>query len=171
MKKSLIAASIAIGAVAALWQIVSQLYIHHLDSFLPLTGLAVAGFFGWTTFYAMGGKVKQCHQGILTNLSGVFWGVVLVLILMLFPTTGIGLYIGLAIAGFISAGMMVFQAHLKWLSFIPAAFIGCTTFFALGGTITISVILTAVFGLSIGNGLGILSVYLTNRLERTRKKI
>lgn len=171
MNKSLIAGTIAIGLVASLWQILSSLYASSsLGSQFPLTGLAVSGFFGWTTFYAIGGKKSFFFKGISTNLSGIFWGIAFVLLMLLFPKTGLGLYIGLAIAGFISAGMMVFQAHIKIFSFVPAAFIGCTTFFAVGGSITVPVIATAVIGLILGNLLGVLSSEFSVILEKDKIK-
>lgn len=171
MKKSLIAGTIGVGLVASLWQILSALYASTpMNEQFPLIGLAVSGFLGWTTFYAMGGKKTLFLSGILTNISGVFWGIIFVLIMFLFPQNGIPFYVGLAIAGFVSAGMMVFQAHVKLLNFVPAAFIGCTTFFAVGGTLTLPVVTTAILGLVLGNCLGILSTELTMMFEHKRTK-
>lgn len=113
--------------------------------------ITIAGFFGWSTFYAAGGKKKGFKIGLCTNLSGVFWG---------FATTQLSIlitpYIGGKAAFALTAGlgslMMCYQARFSLLSFIPGSFIGCSTYFATSLDLK-----SCLLGLPIGLCIGYIS--------------
>lgn len=133
-----------------------------------LTGLVVAGFLGWATFYAAGAGKDGLVKGIPANLSGVLWAVVIVFIWdKVFGFNTLGAFISVGIG----AAMMCFQAHLKVVGFIPGAFIGCSTFFALGAAITGDVLFPTIIGLVLGLALGWISqklalIFQANVLEK-----
>jgi hypothetical protein len=170
LSKLLLAYAIVIGLISGFWQLLVLLYPTWVPSF-PLDKIGIAGFFGWATFYAAGGKTPGLVKGLGSNLSGVFWGISMVFIASWFSFSNLGFFIGVTIGAF----LICFQAHFKLLSFIPGAFIGSATFFAMGGTIDIPTISSAVIGLSIGLivlGLGseVLSLKLKDLLEKKKAK-
>ena len=151
--KFLIAVSLSVGILAGLFQLAFVLYDQSSATF-NLTGLVVAGFLGWATFYAAGAGKDGLTKGIPANLSGVLWAVVIVLIWdKVFGFNTVGAFVAVAIG----AGMMCFQAHIKWFGFIPGAFIGCSTFFALGAQINGDVLFPTIIGLLLGLVLGYVS--------------
>lgn len=156
MNKGLTGVSISVGILAGSWILLEVIY-GGLGITEPLNfkGIGIAGFLGWATFYAAGGKKTGFRSGFATNLTGVCWGIIMVLIWTLLGSYSnyLGAFLGVGVG---AAGMCL-QAHSKALGFIPGAFIGCSTFFALGATITLPVFLTAVFGLIIGLSLGWIS--------------
>ena len=111
----LIALGLSIGILAGAWvQVGSAL------------GLPVwIGVISWACFYAVGGKKEGLLKTITSNLSGVLWGFVIVLILKALGTFPIALGLAIAIGCFI----MVIQANIKVLSFIPGAFAGTAAYF------------------------------------------
>ena len=152
----LIGVSISVGILAGVWILLEVIYGGlGVEQPFNFKGIGTAGFLGWATFYAAGGKKAGFKSGLATNLTGVGWGVIIVLIWTLIGTYSN--YLGALIGVGIGAAGMCFQAHAKTLSFIPGAFIGCSTFFALGATISIPVILPTVLGLIIGLTLGWIS--------------
>ncbi|MCK4552385.1 MAG: DUF1097 domain-containing protein [Tenericutes bacterium] len=151
--KFLVAVSISIFLLAGLFNLAYVLYANAGFAF-NLTGLVVAGFLGWATFYAAGAGKAGLIKGIPSNLTGIFWAVVIVFIWdKIFGFNVFGAFLAVAIG----AGMMCFQANVKWLSFIPGAFIGCSTFFALGATISATTLWPAIIGLLVGLLLGYIS--------------
>ena len=153
LDKFLLAVSLSVGILAGLFQLAYVLYDQSGATF-NLTGIVVAGFLGWATFYAAGAGKAGLTKGIPANLSGVFWGVAIVFIWdKVFGFNNLGAFVAVAIG----AGMMCFQAHVKWFGFIPGAFIGASTFFALGGAINGDVLFPTVIGLLLGLVLGYVS--------------
>lgn len=153
LDKFLVAVTLSVGILAGLFNLLYELYARSGASF-NLTGLVVAGFLGWATFYAAGAGTDGLTKGIPANLSGVLWAVVIVFIWdKVFAFNVFGAFVAVAIG----AGMMCFQAHLKWFGFIPGAFIGCSTFFALGAGINGDVLFPTIIGLLAGLILGYLS--------------
>ncbi len=153
LDKFLIAVSISVGLLAGLFNLGYVLYANSGATF-NLAGLVVAGFLGWATFYAAGAGKGGLIKGIPANLTGVLWAVVIVFIWDKgFGFNALGAFIAVAIG----AGMMCFQANIKFLGFIPGAFIGCSTFFALGATINGDVLYPSIIGLLVGLILGYVS--------------
>lgn len=88
------------------------------------------GFLGCSTFFA---QTKIGVQGVLmamaTNLSGVFWGWLIISSSSFFASPVMGYtFTGIATAA------MCLQASYQKLAFIPGAFIGCCITFAMGAT-------------------------------------
>jgi len=151
LDKFLVAVTISIFLLAGLFNFGYVIYERYVST--NLVGLVVAGFLGWATFYAAGAGKDGLVKGIPANLTGVFWGVVIVWIWGLMDFNLLGAFLAVAIG----AGAMCFQAHLKPLGFIPGAFIGCSTFFAVGAAISTAVLVPAVLGLLMGLILGYIS--------------
>ncbi|TXY09613.1 DUF1097 domain-containing protein [Vibrio mimicus] len=107
--------------------------------------LSWAGFLGCTSYFASPKDgVKGLGQSLLTNLSGVFWAMVII---------HASQWVGLEIIGYvvtsIVAFMMCIQAKKSWLAYIPGTFIGsCATFAADGDwqLVVPSLILGGLFG-------------------------
>lgn len=107
--------------------------------------LSWAGFLGCTSYFASPKDgVKGLGQSLLTNLSGVFWAMVII---------HASQWVGLEIIGYvvtsIVAFMMCIQAKKSWLAYIPGTFIGsCATFAANGDwqLVVPSLILGGLFG-------------------------
>jgi hypothetical protein len=153
LDKFLIAVSISVGVLAGVFNLAYVLYANSSATF-NLTGLVVAGFLGWATFYAAGAGKGGLVKGIPANMTGILWAVVIVFLWdKVFSFNELGAFVAVAIG----AGMMCFQANIKWLGFIPGAFIGCSTFFALGATINGDVLWPSIIGLLIGLILGYVS--------------
>jgi hypothetical protein len=153
LDKFLVAVTISIFLLAGVFNLLYEVYARSGASF-NLAGLVPAGFLGWATFYAAGGGKDGLKKGIPANLSGILWGVVIVLIWdKVFSFNLVGAFVSVAIG----AGAMCFQAHLKPLGFIPGAFIGASTFFALGAAITGNVLWPAALGLVLGLLFGYIS--------------
>ena len=127
--------------------------------------VTLAGFLGWSSYYAAGGKKKGFKIGLCTNLSGVFWG---------FATTKLSIlltpYIGGKASFALTCGLgsliMCYQARYKLLSFIPGSFIGCSTYFATNLDLKSSLI-----GLPLGLCIGYISERATEIISaRTTKE-
>ncbi|ENM5767243.1 membrane protein [Vibrio mimicus CAIM 1883] len=107
--------------------------------------LSWAGFLGCTSYFASPKDgVKGLGQSLLTNLSGVFWAMVII---------HASQWVGLEVVGYvvtsIVAFMMCIQAKKSWLAYIPGTFIGsCATFAANGDwqLVVPSLILGGLFG-------------------------
>ncbi|ENM5731710.1 DUF1097 domain-containing protein [Vibrio mimicus] len=107
--------------------------------------LSWAGFLGCTSYFASPKDgVKGLGQSLLTNLSGVFWAMVI-----LHASQWVGLEIVGYVVTSIVAFMMCIQAKKSWLAYIPGTFIGsCATFAANGDwqLVVPSLILGGLFG-------------------------
>ncbi|WP_434998659.1 DUF1097 domain-containing protein [Vibrio scophthalmi] len=107
--------------------------------------LAWAGFLGCTSFFAAPQEgVKGLLISLITNLTGVFWAMVII--------AG-SQYVSLEIAGYMLTGLitlfMCLQAKQSWLAYIPGTFIGsCATFAANGDwqLVIPSLLLGGLFG-------------------------
>jgi hypothetical protein len=108
----LLALGISIGVLIAGWTYVA----------LGPGGLPVwAGIVAWGCFFAAGGKMNGLTKTIAANLSGVLWAY---LALKLAGNAGLPM---LSAAVGVAALIMVLQAKLPLLSFIPGAFLGAAT--------------------------------------------
>ena len=110
----LVALGISIGILIAGWT-----YVALGPGALPVW----AGIVAWGCFFAAGGKTTGLTKTIASNLSGVFWAfVALYLNASLHGGTGtLSLLVG------VIAFLMVVQAKIPALSFIPGAFLGAAT--------------------------------------------
>ncbi|MEN0678970.1 DUF1097 domain-containing protein [Plesiomonas shigelloides] len=110
--------------------------------------LSWAGFLGCTTYFASPvDGLRGLLLSVLTNLSGVFWAMVILHGSALTPHLEIAGYMLTAVVSF----FMCIQAKQNWLKFIPGTFIGCCATFAANGqwqVVVPSLVLGAVFGYS-----------------------
>ncbi len=108
---ALLALGLAIGVLIAGWT-----YVAVGVAALPVW----VGIIAWGSFFAAGGKTEGLLKTIASNLSGVLWAV---LALYVWNSAGQGVPLLSLLVG-IAAFMMVLQAKIPALSFIPGAFLG-----------------------------------------------
>ncbi len=153
LDKFIVALTISIFLIAGVFSFGYELYAERNANF-NLYGLVPAAFLGWATYDALGGGAKGVIEGILSNMSGVLWSIVIILIWDYGFDYGLfGAFVSVAIG----AGAMVFQAHIKLLKFVPGTFIGASAFFALGASINGTTLWPTVLGLLLGVFLGLIS--------------
>lgn len=133
----LLSLGISIGVLAGIWTALS----------VTLGWSTWCGFAAWAVFYAAGGKEEGLKKAIFSNLSGVFWGVVIVQISNLL-TPMMGGTAALSIGVVIGAFAMCLQANISLLAFIPGAFIGAAIYFGSGDVVTavVGLVSGAIFG-------------------------
>lgn len=131
----LVAIALTTGILSGIWGWVA----------VSLGLLSWAGFLGCTTYFASPKEgAKGLGLSIVTNMSGVFWAMVIIYLSSMFSLEILG-YVVTAIVAFI----MCVQAKKTWLNFIPGTFIGaCATFAANGDwqLVIPSLLLGALFG-------------------------
>lgn len=111
---ALVALALSIGILIAGWTYLA----------LGVAALPVwAGIVAWGCFFAAGGKTAGLTKTIASNLSGVLWAF---LALYLWNRLGGGVPMLSALVG-VAAFIMVIQAKIPALSFIPGAFLGAAT--------------------------------------------
>ena len=111
---ALVALALSIGVLIAGWT-----YLALGVATLPVW----AGIVAWGCFFAAGGKNEGLVKTIASNLSGVLWAF---LALYLWNSFGGGVPLLSALVG-VAAFIMVVQAKIPALSFIPGAFLGAAT--------------------------------------------
>lgn len=107
--------------------------------------LSWAGFLGCTSYFASPKDgLKGLGQSLLTNLTGVFWAMVII---------HASQWVGIEIIGYVMTALVAFimciQAQKSWLAYIPGTFIGCCATFAAEGNwqlVIPSLMLGGVFG-------------------------
>ncbi|EIA4709739.1 DUF1097 domain-containing protein [Vibrio cholerae] len=107
--------------------------------------LSWAGFLGCTSYFASPKDgLKGLGQSLLTNLTGVFWAMVII---------HASQWVGIEIIGYVVTALVAFimciQAQKSWLAYIPGTFIGCCATFAATGNwqlVIPSLMLGGVFG-------------------------
>jgi Protein of unknown function (DUF1097) len=137
---ALVALALSIGILIAGWTYLA----------LGVAALPVwAGIIAWGCFFAAGGKTAGLAKTIASNLSGVLWAL---LALTLWNRFGGGVPMISLLVG-IAAFIMVMQAKIPALSFIPGAFLGAATTVGVvvgaNGTyisVIIALVAGAVFG-------------------------
>jgi hypothetical protein len=137
---ALVALALSIGILIAGWTYLA----------LGVAALPVwAGIVAWGCFFAAGGKTAGLTKTIAANLSGVLWAF---LALYLWNRFGGGVPMLSLLVG-IAAFIMVIQAKIPALSFIPGAFLGAATAVSVvvgaNGTWTntiIALVAGAIFG-------------------------
>jgi hypothetical protein len=111
---ALVALALSIGILIAGWTYLA----------LGVAALPVwAGIVAWGCFFAAGGKTTGLAKTLASNLSGVLWALVA---LTLWNRFGGGVPMLSLLVG-IAAFIMVVQAKIPALSFIPGAFLGAAT--------------------------------------------
>ncbi len=111
---ALVALALSIGILIAGWTYLA----------LGVAALPVwAGIIAWGSFFAAGGKTEGLMKTIASNLSGVLWAFVA---LYVWNTAGGGVPLLSLLVG-LAAFMMVIQAKIPALGFIPGAFLGAAT--------------------------------------------
>ncbi|MEH0664848.1 DUF1097 domain-containing protein [Vibrio scophthalmi] len=116
---TLLAISLTTGLLSGLWGWIA----------ISLGLLTWAGFLGCTSYFASPTSgLKGLAQSLVTNLSGVFWAMVIIHASQFASLEILG-YVITAIVAF----FMCIQAKQSWLAYIPGTFIGsCATFAANG---------------------------------------
>lgn len=115
----LVALGISIGILAGAWVYVGL---------LPAIALPVwVGVISWASFYAVGGKKEGLLKTLCSNLSGLLWGFLIVLVYSKLGGSLIVLTLAVAVGCFI----MCVLAKIKILSFIPGAFAGTASYFSV----------------------------------------
>lgn len=131
----LLAISITTGILSGVWGWVS----------ISLGLLTWAGFLGCTSYFASPTDgIKGLAASLLTNMTGVFWALVIIHASGYFAVEILG-YVVTAFVAF----MMCIQAKQSWLAHIPGTFIGsCATFAADGdwAIVVPSIIVGGIFG-------------------------
>ena len=151
----LVALGISIGILIAIWTYIA----------LGVAALPVwAGIIAWGCFFAAGGKTVGLTKTIATNLSGVLWAF---LALTAWNNFGGGVPVLSVLVG-IAALLMVLQAKIPALSFIPGAFLGAAT--AVGVVVGANgTWIKTIIALVAGAVLGYLSELLAGTMTRSRR--
>ncbi|MDE1263822.1 DUF1097 domain-containing protein [Vibrio aestuarianus] len=132
---TLFAISLTTGILSGVWGWIA----------VSLGLLSWAGFLGCTSYFASPTDgVKGLAVSLITNISGVFWAMVII-----HASSSVSLDIWGYVITAVVAFLMCIQASKTWLSYIPGTFIGsCATFAANGDwqLVVPSLILGGVFG-------------------------
>ncbi|UGA57120.1 DUF1097 domain-containing protein [Vibrio sp. VB16] len=131
----LLAIAITTGILSGIWGWLS----------ISLGLLTWAGFLGCTSYFASPKEgVKGLGISLVTNMTGVFWALVIIEASNL---------ISMEIVGYVVTGLVAFmmciQAKQTWLNYIPGTFIGSCATFAADGNWTLvvpSIIVGGIFG-------------------------
>jgi hypothetical protein len=110
----LVALALSIGILIALWT-----YVALGPAALPVW----AGIVAWGCFFAAGGKTAGLVKTIAANIAGVVWAF---LALQASAQLGGGIPVLAVLVG-VAAFLMVLEARIPALSFIPGAFLGAAT--------------------------------------------
>lgn len=132
---TLFAISLTTGILSGIWGWIA----------VSLGLLSWAGFLGCTSYFASPKEgLRGLAESLVTNLSGVFWAMVII-----YASDFLSLdVLGYAVTALI-AFLMCIQAKKQWLAYIPGTFIGSAATFAAHGEWKIvipSLLLGGVFG-------------------------
>ncbi|AYE35597.1 DUF1097 domain-containing protein [Clostridium septicum] len=126
--------SISVGILSGVWGFVSA----------SLGLITWVGFIGCTSYYASGGEFVGFKKSIYANITGVFWGMCIIICSSQFEAS----YWSYIFTGVFSFVMCI-QAKYKKLDFIPGAFCGACCIFGTGGewqAVIIALLCGAVLG-------------------------
>jgi Protein of unknown function (DUF1097) len=151
----LVALGISIGILIAGWTYVA----------LGVAALPVwAGIVAWGCFFAAGGKTTGLTKTLASNISGVLWAFIA---LKATESFGGGVPVLSGMVGLVAL-MMVLQAKIPSLSFIPGSFLGAATAVSVvvgaKGTWTATII-----ALVAGAVLGYVSEMLAGAISRPKR--
>lgn len=132
---TLVAIALTTGILSGLWGWLA----------ISLGLLSWAGFLGCTSYFASPTSgLKGLAQSLVTNMTGVFWAMVII---------HASQYASLEILGYVITAIVAFlmciQAKQSLLTYIPGTFIGCCATFAAAGNwklVIPSLILGGIFG-------------------------
>ncbi|ABV86961.1 DUF1097 domain-containing protein [Shewanella pealeana] len=148
--------AISAGLLAAVWAGVADAL--HLVTWI--------GFLSCSTFFA------QTHSGIkgmlmamTTNMSGVFWGWLIISGSSFFVSP----LVGYTFTGIATAAMCL-QASYQKLAFIPGAFIGCCITFAMGGDVA-AILPPLLLGAVLGYSMSLLTGQLINLTQKMQGNV
>ncbi|UJF21241.1 DUF1097 domain-containing protein [Shewanella sp. OMA3-2] len=143
--------ALSAGLLAALWAGVA-------DVFQLLTWI---GFLGCSTFFAQTDSgFKGMLMAMATNLSGVFWG----WLIIAGSTFFVSPIISYALTGIVTS-LMCLQASHKRLAFIPGTFIGCCITFAMNADIA-AIVPPLMIGAMLGYSMSLLTEQLISLTQR-----
>lgn len=132
---TLVAIAITTGILSGLWGWIA----------ISLGLLSWAGFLGCTSYFASPTSgLKGLGESLVTNMTGVFWAMVIIHASQFASIEVLG-YVITAIVAF----LMCIQAKQRLLGYIPGTFIGCCATFAANGDwklVVPSLILGGIFG-------------------------
>ncbi|MCL1060267.1 DUF1097 domain-containing protein [Shewanella gelidimarina] len=119
------------------------------------------GFLGCSTFFAQKEiGVKGMLMAMATNVSGVFWGWLIISGSSFFVSPVMGYtFTGIATAA------MCLQASYQKLAFIPGAFIGCCITFAMGGDVA-AILPPLLVGAMLGYSMSLLTTQLIGLTQK-----
>ena len=153
---ALTAIAITTGILSGLWGWVA----------ISLGLLSWAGFLGCTTYFASPVEgIKGIALSIATNLSGVFWAVLILKLSMIVDVEIMG-YVITSVGAF----LMCAQAMKFWLSFIPGTFIGACATFASDVNWQI-VIPSLILGVLFAYAMKTSGLWLKNKLDFANEKL
>ncbi|PKG75821.1 DUF1097 domain-containing protein [Shewanella sp. GutCb] len=143
--------AISAGLLAAVWA-------GFADVFQLVTWI---GFLGCSTFFAQTETgVKGMLMAMATNVSGVFWGWLIISGSSFFVSPVMGYtFTGIATAA------MCLQASYQKLAFIPGAFIGCCITFAMGGDV-VAILPPLLVGAMLGYSMSLLTTQLISLTQK-----
>lgn len=103
------------------------------------------GFAGCTSYFASGkSRLQGIKTAVCANISGLAWGMISIVLGNIWNRS----YGTIILCAFISY-MIIIQAKIKILSFIPGAYIGCFTTFGAAGNWKV-VLPVMIFGVLLG---------------------
>jgi hypothetical protein len=151
----LTALAVSIGVLIALWVKVGPMLF-------TTTSIAVpAGIIAWACFYAAGGKMTGLQKTIASNVSGVFWILVAMVVIGMANLGGVAwIIIGVV------AAIIVLQSRIAALSFIPGAFCGAAVTAASGAGTDITANVMVALALVAGAVLGWISEAVAGAIAR-----
>ncbi|WP_159652837.1 DUF1097 domain-containing protein [Vibrio atypicus] len=132
---TLVAIALTTGILSGLWGWIA----------ITLGLLSWAGFLGCTSYFASPNSgLKGLSESLMTNMTGVFWAMVIIHASQFASLEILGYMITAVVAFF-----MCVQAKQRLLAYIPGTFIGCCATFAADGNwklVIPSLILGGIFG-------------------------
>ncbi len=150
---TLFAIALTTGLLSGIWGWVS----------ISLGLLTWAGFLGCTSYFASpNDSLKGLGVSMLTNVTGVFWAMI---IIHGSQYASVDL-IGYIVTGVVSFAMCI-QAKKQWLSYIPGTFIGCCATFAANGDWQI-VIPSLIVGGCFGYAMKSTGLWVQKRTQQSR---
>lgn len=133
-----------------------------------LSLMSFTAFFGWSTYYAAGGKFSGFKTTLISNFSGVLYGVVMILAQTQASQWVNGL-VSLCLIVTLFAAMMVWQSKINLLAYVPGTFIGCSTYFSTGNSFYHSVA-GLVIGACLGHVSYLIAEYWYNASQKRKAK-